>query len=147
MLGIVHPKYIHFHMGTSLIIGNLMRIRVTSVEWTWLGLEQHPSQSIALYTGDIVSPVENFDNFAQDFDLNVDLHLIDVDDIAPPTIQFSVAKLHALLLSSLLLESSLYFGVNEIINSQKLVGNLDTMTTANLGRQHQRYLDSYFKSS
>ena len=27
------------YLGTSLIIGNLKRIRVTSVEWTWLGLE------------------------------------------------------------------------------------------------------------
>jgi hypothetical protein len=27
------------YLGTSLIIGNLMRSRVTGVEWTWLGLE------------------------------------------------------------------------------------------------------------
>jgi hypothetical protein len=33
----VHLEYIHFHLRTSLIIGNLMIIRVTSVEWTWLG--------------------------------------------------------------------------------------------------------------
>ena len=26
-------------LGTSLIIGNLMISRVTSVEWTWLGLQ------------------------------------------------------------------------------------------------------------
>ena len=32
-------KHVHFHLGTSLIIGNLMMIRVTSVEWTWLGSE------------------------------------------------------------------------------------------------------------
>ena len=25
-------------------------------------------------------------NYAQDFDLNIDLHSIDVDDVAPPTI-------------------------------------------------------------
>ena len=31
------------YLGTSLIIGNLMIIRVTSVEWTWLGLEWPPS--------------------------------------------------------------------------------------------------------
>ena len=46
------------------------------------------------------------------------------------------AKRHASLLSSFLLENSLYFGVNEIISFQKLVGNLDKMTVANLGRQH-----------
>ena len=27
------------YLEPSLIIGNLMIIRVTSVEWTWLGLE------------------------------------------------------------------------------------------------------------
>jgi hypothetical protein len=45
---------------------------------------------------------------------------IDVDNVAPPTIKLS----HASLLSSFLLENSLYFGVNEIIRFQKLVGNL-----------------------
>ena len=43
--------------------------------------------------------------------------------------------------------NSLYFGVNEIISFQKLVRNLDKITVANLSRQHQRSLDSYFKSS
>ena len=46
MLCTVHLKYIHFHLGTSLIIGNLMVIKVTSVEWTWftwLGLERPPT--------------------------------------------------------------------------------------------------------
>ena len=31
------------NVGTSLIVGNVMRIRVTSVEWTWLGLEWPPA--------------------------------------------------------------------------------------------------------
>ena len=87
-------------------------------------------------------------NSAQDFDLNVDLDSVDVDDVAPPTVKLSDAKRHASLLSSFLLENSLYLnGFNEIISFQKLVGNLDKMTVANLGRQHQRSLDSYFKSS
>ena len=34
------------------------------------------------------------------------------------------------------LDNSLHFGVSEIINFQKLIGNLDKMTIANLGRQH-----------
>ena len=34
----VYLKYIHFHLGTLLIIGNLMIIRVTNVEWTWMML-------------------------------------------------------------------------------------------------------------
>ena len=86
-------------------------------------------------------------NHAQCFDLNVNLHLIDVDDVAPSTLKLSDAKRHALLLSNFLLNNSLHFDGNEIINFQKLVGNLDEMTIVNLGRQHHRSLNSYFKSS
>ena len=39
-------------------------------------------------------------NYAQDFDLNVDLHYKDVDDVAPPTIKHSDAKHHVSLLST-----------------------------------------------
>ena len=84
-------------------------------------------------------------NHAQGFDLNVDLHSVDVDRVAPPTIKLSDAKRHASLLSSFLLENSLYFGVNEIISFQKLVGNLDKMIVGKLGRQHHRSSDSCFK--
>ena len=42
-------------------------------------------------------------NHAQGFDLNVHLHSIDVDDIAPPTVKLSDAKRHASLLFNLLL--------------------------------------------
>jgi hypothetical protein len=54
-------------------------------------------------------------NYAQGFDLNVDLHSVDVDDVAPPTIKLSGAKCHASLLSSFLLDNSLYFGVNDFL--------------------------------
>ena len=40
----IHP----FHLGTSLIIGSLIIIRVTGVEWTWLGLERPPSYFFVL---------------------------------------------------------------------------------------------------
>ena len=75
-------------------------------------------------------------NHAQDFDLNVDLHSVDVDDVAPPTVKLSDAKHHASLLSTFLLDNSLHFGVNEIISFQKLVGNIDKTIVAKLGRQH-----------
>ena len=39
----IHPFSLENYLGTSLIIGNLMIIRVTSVEWTWLGLEWPPA--------------------------------------------------------------------------------------------------------
>ena len=86
-------------------------------------------------------------NHAQGFDLYVDLHSKDVDDVASPTIKLSDAICHASLLSDILLDNSLYFGVNEMISFQKSVGNLDKMTVANLDRQHHRSLNSYFKSS
>ena len=35
----IHPFSLRKSLGTSLIVGNLMRIRVTSLEWTWLGWE------------------------------------------------------------------------------------------------------------
>ena len=54
-------------------------------------------------------------NNAHGFNLNVDLHLVDVDDVAAPTIMLSDAKRHASLLSNLFLYNSLYFGVQEII--------------------------------
>jgi hypothetical protein len=37
-------------------------------------------------------------NHAQGFDLNVDLHSVDVDDVAPPTVKLSDAKCHPSLL-------------------------------------------------
>ena len=117
-----------------------MRIRVTSVQCTWLGLE------LELKTVELVD-VALGTNSPQDCDLSVDLDSLDVDDVVPPTIKLSDAKCHASLLSSFLLQNSLYFVVNEIISSQELVGTLDKMTIANLGRQHHRSLDSYFKSS
>ena len=36
----IRPFSLGNYLGTSLIIGNFMIIRVTSVEWTWLGLER-----------------------------------------------------------------------------------------------------------
>ena len=39
----IHSFSLGNYLGTSLIIGNLMIIRVTSVEWTWLGLEWPPA--------------------------------------------------------------------------------------------------------
>jgi hypothetical protein len=35
----IYPFSLGNYLRTSLIIGNLMIIRVTNVEWTWLGLE------------------------------------------------------------------------------------------------------------
>jgi hypothetical protein len=166
----IHPFSLGNYLSTSLIIGNLMIIRITSVEWTWLGLEWPLAWYVALYMGEIVSlctllhscilqfnllqsPLQwNVDfalvderennrmreeshelgilisrlqlgddeisfetyihmegeeitelelsidelvdaalgtNYAQGFHLNVDFHLVDVDDVALPTIKLS----------------------------------------------------------
>ena len=47
-------------------------------------------------------------NYAQGIDLNVDLHPVDVYDVAPPTIKPSDAKCHASLLLDFLLDNCLY---------------------------------------
>ena len=78
----------------------------------------------------------------QDFDPNSDLDSVDVDDVAPPTLKLNDAKRRASLLSSFLLKDSLYSSVDDIISFQKLAGNLDKMTVANLGRQHHKSLNS-----
>ena len=56
-------------------------------------------------------------NYGQGFDLNVDLHSIDVNDVALLVVKLSDTKHHASWLSNFLLDNSLYFGVNEIIVS------------------------------
>ena len=45
-------------------------------------------------------------NYAQGYDLNVELHSVDVDDVAPPIVKLNDAKGHASLLSNFLLENS-----------------------------------------
>jgi hypothetical protein len=108
-------------------------------------MEGEETTKLELSTNELVGATLGI-NYAQGFDLNVNLHLVDMDDVTPPIIKLSDAKHHASLLSNFLLDNSSHFGVNDIISSQKLVGNLDRMTNANLGRQHQRSLNSYFKS-
>ena len=52
--------------------------------------------------------------YAQGLDRYVDLHSVNVDDVAPPTLKLSYAKHHTSLLSNFLLDNSLHFGVNKI---------------------------------
>ena len=50
----IHPFSLEIYLGTSLVIGNLMVIRVTSVEWTYLGLEWPPN---SLGMVDVAPPI------------------------------------------------------------------------------------------
>ena len=102
---------------------------------TYIQMEREEITELELCSDELVDATLVI-NYAQGFDINVDLHLVDVDDVAPPTVKLNDAKHHAFLLSNFLLDYSLYSSVNGIINSQKLVGNLNKMTIANLGRKH-----------
>ena len=103
---------------------------------TYIQMEGEEIFELELNTNELVDVALGI-NYAQGFDLNVDLHSVDVDDVAPPTVKLSDAKCHASLLSNFLLDNSLHVGVNNIISFQKVARHLNKMTVANLGRQHQ----------
>jgi hypothetical protein len=84
---------------------------------TYIQTEGEEINELELSTDELVDAALGV-NHAQGFDLNVDLHSVDVDDVAPPTIKLSDAKHHASLLSNFLLDNSLHFGVNKIISFQ-----------------------------
>ena len=106
-----------------------------------------PIMSLGGAHGDIISPVSCANTISTTlFCLNVDLDSVHVDDVAPPIINLSDAKRHASLLFTFLLSKSLYSSVDGMTSFQKLVGDLNKMTVANLGTQRHRSLDSYFKS-
>jgi hypothetical protein len=80
---------------------------------TYIKMEEEEIIELELKTNELVDAALGI-NYAQGFDLNVDMHSIDVDDVSPPTVKLSDAKRHASLLSNFLLDDSLHFGVNEI---------------------------------
>ena len=91
---------------------------------TYIQIEGEEIHELELNTDELVDVALGID-YAQGFDLNINLHSIDVDDVAPLIAKLSDAKRHASLLYIFLLNNSLHFGVNENFSSQKLVGNLD----------------------
>jgi hypothetical protein len=91
---------------------------------TYIPMEREEIIELELSIDELVDAALGI-NHAQGFDLNVDLHSIDVDDVTPPTIKLGDTKRHASLLSNFLLNNSLHFGVNEIVSFQKLLGNID----------------------
>jgi hypothetical protein len=64
---------------------------------TYIHMEGEEITELELSTNELVDSALGI-NHAQGFDLNVDLHLVDVDDVAPPTLKLSDAKRHASLL-------------------------------------------------
>jgi hypothetical protein len=81
---------------------------------TYIEMEGEDTIELELKSDELVDVALGI-NYAQGFDLDVDMHSVDVDDVAPPTVRLSDAKRHASLLSIFLSDNSLQFGVNEII--------------------------------
>jgi hypothetical protein len=79
-------------------------------------------------------------------DLNVD-PIPNVDDQSPPIVKLTNVRHHASMLFHFLLNTSINFSIQDVTNFQKKKGKLDKMGVANLNKQQQRTLDSYFKSS
>ena len=100
-----------------------MIIRAPCVEWTWLGRARVVSCLVCCRKLSIDESVGATlgTNSAQDFNLSIDLHLVDVDGVSPPTIKLCDLKRHVSLLFNFSLENSLYFGGTSINNLQKLV--------------------------
>ena len=66
---------------------------------TYIQMEGEKITELELSTNELVDDALEI-NYAQGFDLNVDMHSVHVDDIAPPTVKRSDAKRHASLLSN-----------------------------------------------
>jgi hypothetical protein len=79
-------------------------------------------------------------------DLSID-PIPNVDDQTPPIVKLTNARHYASMLSHFLLNNSVNFSAQDVINFFKVLGKLDKMGVANLNKQQQRTLDSYFISS
>jgi hypothetical protein len=71
---------------------------------------------------------------------NLDLNVDPIPNVDDQLLSF-------LMLSHFLLNNSINFSIQDVTNFQKVLGKLNKMGVANLNKQQQRTLDSYFKSS
>jgi hypothetical protein len=67
-------------------------------------------------------------------DLNIDF-IPNVDDQSPPIVNLTDAWHHASMLSHFLLNNLVNFGVQDVIDFQKVLGKLDKMGVTNLNKQ------------
>ena len=72
---------------------------------TYIQMEGKEIIELKLSTNELVDATLGI-NYVQGFDLTVDLHLVDMDDVTPPIIKLSDAKCHASFLSNFLLDNS-----------------------------------------
>ena len=75
---------------------------------TYIQMEGEEIVELVLSTNKLVDTTLGI-NYAQRFDLNVDLHSVDVDNVDPPTIKLSDAKRYASLLSKFLIRQLFTF--------------------------------------
>jgi hypothetical protein len=68
---------------------------------TYIQTEGEKITKLELSTNELVDATLKI-NYAQGFDLDVDVHSVDVDDVPPPIAKLSDAKRHASLLSNFL---------------------------------------------
>jgi hypothetical protein len=79
-------------------------------------------------------------------DLNVE-SIPNVDDQSPPIIKLTDVRHHASMLSHFFLNNSINFSIQDVTKFQNVLGKVDKTDVANLNKQQQKTLDSYFKSS
>ena len=80
---------------------DMVGVRLASCLVCYLVLMVKEINELELNTDELVD-VSLETSYAQEFDLNVDLDSLDVDDVAPPIVKLSDAKRHASWLSSFL---------------------------------------------
>ena len=91
-------------LGALISICDWMMMRC---QLTYIQMEGEEITQLELSTNELVDAILGI-NYAQVFDLYVDLHSVYVDDVAPPIVKLSDAKRHVSLLSNLLSNNSLH---------------------------------------
>jgi hypothetical protein len=72
---------------------------------------------------------------------------LDVDERPPPIVKLTDAQQHAQLLATFFMDNSLDFTPADLMKLQGILEKLNKIYVANLKWQHQRTIDSFFKST
>jgi hypothetical protein len=72
---------------------------------------------------------------------------LDVDERPPPIVKLTDAQQHAQLLATFFMDNSLDFTSAYLMKLEGILEKLNKIFVANLKWQHQRTIDSFFKST
>jgi hypothetical protein len=72
---------------------------------------------------------------------------LDIDERPPPNVKLTDAQQHAHLLATFFMDNSLDFAPADLMKLQGILEKLNKIYVANLKWQHQRTIDSFFKST